>query len=109
MQPDGACMTDNVAGSADTYRVLERAAIGYRIGYLARSRNSSDIVVSGPTCGNLSGAEGIRTPDPLHAMQVRYQLRHSPRNVVSLAAGLDGPKIMDERDSAGVVPRLLLG
>jgi hypothetical protein len=26
----------------------------------------------------LSGAEGIRTPDPLHAMQVRYQLRHSP-------------------------------
>src|SRR3954451_14243396 len=27
-----------------------------------------------------SGAEGIRTPDPLHAMQVRYQLRHSPRS-----------------------------
>ena len=26
------------------------------------------------------GAEGIRTPDPLHAMQVRYQLRHSPRS-----------------------------
>ena len=26
----------------------------------------------------LGGAEGIRTPDPLHAMQVRYQLRHSP-------------------------------
>ena len=25
-----------------------------------------------------SGAEGTRTPDPLHAMQVRYQLRHSP-------------------------------
>ena len=25
------------------------------------------------------GAEGTRTPDPLHAMQVRYQLRHSPR------------------------------
>jgi hypothetical protein len=24
------------------------------------------------------GAEGNRTPDPLHAMQVRYQLRHSP-------------------------------
>ena len=24
------------------------------------------------------GAKGIRTPDPLHAMQVRYQLRHSP-------------------------------
>src|SRR5688572_19359913 len=28
-----------------------------------------------------SGAEGTRTPDPLHAMQVRYQLRHSPRSV----------------------------
>ena len=24
------------------------------------------------------GAEGIRTPDPLHAMEVRYQLRYSP-------------------------------
>ena len=27
---------------------------------------------------NICGAEGTRTPDPLHAMQVRYQLRHSP-------------------------------
>ena len=27
---------------------------------------------------SMSGAEGTRTPDPLHAMQVRYQLRHSP-------------------------------
>src|ERR1700749_672156 len=25
-----------------------------------------------------SGAKGIRTPDLLHAMQTRYQLRHSP-------------------------------
>ena len=24
------------------------------------------------------GAKGIRTPDLLHAMQTRYQLRHSP-------------------------------
>ena len=24
------------------------------------------------------GAEGTRTPDPLHAMEVRYQLRYSP-------------------------------
>ena len=29
------------------------------------------------------GAKGIRTPDPLHAMEMRYQLRHSP--VVCLA------------------------
>ena len=28
--------------------------------------------------GRLGGAEGIRTPDPLTASQVRYQLRHSP-------------------------------
>ena len=28
----------------------------------------------------LGGAEGIRTPDPLHAMEVRYQLRYSPVN-----------------------------
>jgi len=26
----------------------------------------------------LCGAEGIRTPDPLDANEVRYQLRHSP-------------------------------
>src|SRR5215471_19871398 len=33
------------------------------------------------TCKNLvGGAEGIRTPDPLHAMEVRYQLRYSPVN-----------------------------
>jgi hypothetical protein len=30
------------------------------------------------TCGSMCGAEGTRTPDPLHAMQMRYQLRHSP-------------------------------
>lgn len=24
------------------------------------------------------GAREIRTPDPLHAMEMRYQLRHSP-------------------------------
>ncbi len=31
------------------------------------------------SCLNFSsGAKGTRTPDPLHAMQVRYQLRHSP-------------------------------
>ena len=26
----------------------------------------------------LKATEGIRTPDPLHAMEMRYQLRHSP-------------------------------
>ena len=41
------------------------------------------LAVGGPVLGretasDLRGAEGIRTPDPLHAMEVRYQLRHSP-------------------------------
>src|SRR5687767_15921685 len=34
-------------------------------------RTSSSSGISG-------GSEGTRTPDPLHAMQVRYQLRHRP-------------------------------
>ena len=29
-------------------------------------------------CGYIGGAEGTRTPDPLVANEVRYQLRHSP-------------------------------
>jgi hypothetical protein len=29
------------------------------------------------------GAEGTRTPDPLHAMEVRYQLRHSPGSALT--------------------------
>ncbi len=33
-----------------------------------------------PDLQKLGGAEGIRTPDPLHAMEVRYQLRYSPVN-----------------------------
>ena len=28
---------------------------------------------------SICGAKGIRTPDPLHAMEMRYQLRHSPK------------------------------
>ena len=31
-------------------------------------------IIGNPICG----AKGIRTPDPLHAMEMRYQLRHSP-------------------------------
>ena len=33
----------------------------------------------------VGGAEGTRTPDPLHAMQMRYQLRHSPNSARTLA------------------------
>jgi hypothetical protein len=42
------------------------------------SRTSSIIENWHEQSNNLSGAEGIRTPDPLHAMEVRYQLRYSP-------------------------------
>src|SRR5689334_4479183 len=34
----------------------------------------------------LGGAEGIRTPDPLHAMEVRYQLRYSPATACTMVA-----------------------
>ena len=33
--------------------------------------------LEGRTC-EMGGAEGTRTPDPLIANEVRYQLRHSP-------------------------------
>ena len=38
------------------------------------------------TWEKLGGAEETRTPDPLDANEVRYQLRHSPKNVTSLAS-----------------------
>ncbi len=32
----------------------------------------------------MGGAKEIRTPDPLHAMEMRYQLRHSPEGKLDL-------------------------
>src|SRR5258708_37849044 len=40
----------------------------------------------------LSGAEGIRTPDPLHAMEVRYQLRYSPLMPVAPDRQITAPR-----------------
>ena len=42
------------------------------------------------------GPEGIRTPDLLHAMEARYQLRHRPKRVrnptaVCTSGGPPGP------------------
>ena len=44
----------------------------------------------------VGGAEGTRTPDPLHAMQMRYQLRHSP-NVASPQCGMTTRGILANR------------
>ena len=48
--------------------LLYFAAVRYKTGQFRCSKLASD----------LGGAKGIRTPDLLHAMQTRYQLRHSP-------------------------------
>jgi hypothetical protein len=37
--------------------------------------------------GSVGGAEGIRTPDPLDANEVRYQLRHSPEKPGAALSG----------------------
>ena len=34
-----------------------------------------------------SGAKGIRTPDLFHAMEARYQLRHSPEQETTIRGG----------------------
>lgn len=49
----------------------------------------------------LGGAEGTRTPDPLHAMQVRYQLRHSPIAWTNRTGQPGNP--------SGPVPRMKIG
>ena|GEM_PF-2267683 len=36
------------------------------------------------------GGKGIRTPDPLHAMQVLYQLSYTPKGSMMLAVELLG-------------------
>ena len=53
------------------------------------------------TCG---GAKGTRTPNPLLAKQVRYQLRHGPRyGVERSSAGRVGPHVV-----GGLGPEVLL-
>ncbi len=44
--------------------------------------------------GFVCGAKGIRTPDLFHAMEARYQLRHSPK-VVAISRS-DLLRIADE-------------
>ena len=39
-------------------------------------------------CFRSCGAKGIRTPDLFHAMEARYQLRHSPESCPRLSDAL---------------------
>ena len=59
---------------------------------------------SGGVFGNEGGPEGTRTPDPLHAMQVRYQLRHRPS--IALTGNLF--RLLHRRDFSQI-GRVLLG
>ncbi len=45
---------------------------------LATAHGCNDKAPAEAGAFSLGGPEGTRTPDPLHAMQVRYQLRHRP-------------------------------
>ncbi len=46
--------------------------------YFAAVRAGIWRLTAAKTASDLGGAEGIRTPGLLHAMEARYQLRHSP-------------------------------
>ena len=57
-------------------------------GSLASDEGPGLIVMRpGPSCG---GGKGIRTPDLLHAMETRYQLRHTPRLLDQYYSGARG-------------------
>ena len=49
-----------------------------RLLHFAAGRHAQGPPPRRETAPDVRGAEEIRTPDPLHAMEVRYQLRHSP-------------------------------
>lgn len=48
-----------------------------------------------------SGDTGSRTPDLLHAMQTRYQLRHAPRRVLRRASPARFPRTCHPSQCAG--------
>ena len=66
--------------------VLQKALLHYR--HTTRSAKLSNAVNLAPGPARIgtdylvkfSGAKETRTPDPLHAMQVLYQLSYGPRN-----------------------------
>ena len=59
------------------------------------------------TCG---GAKGTRTPNPLLAKQVRYQLRHGPSNTnPPHNRGRTASEVLVRRGVRGLGPELVLG
>ena len=59
------------------------------------------------TCG---GAKGTRTPNPLLAKQVRYQLRHGPSNTNPPHNwGRTASEVLVRRGVRGLGPELVLG
>jgi hypothetical protein len=58
----------------------ESLQFGSPLGSHVGPQGADQFAPKGSDLLKLGGAEGIRTPDPLHAMEVRYQLRYSPVN-----------------------------
>jgi hypothetical protein len=71
------CLMRQSGGCETFWRISEAYASG-GLGPSGASRQTKNPPESNDSGGLSGGAEGTRTPDPLHAMQVRYQLRHSP-------------------------------
>src|SRR5690348_7603214 len=91
--------TSGLVRGRSRFGALDGAPYGAPVHAQIHSRGGTRPV----TCGNRSGAEGTRTPDPLHAMQVRYQLRHSPGNADQSSGWRRPPD--GERDLTGLDPR----
>ena len=52
---------------------------------LYKTQAGSGCDVAYVSTDHIGGGKGIRTPDPLHAMQVLYQLSYTPNWVVTLS------------------------
>jgi hypothetical protein len=47
--------------------------------YVRERKKPGNIISDVSRFSKFGGGKGIRTPDLLHAMQTRYQLRHTPK------------------------------